>query len=172
MSRNVAAIAAGGLHSLALNSEGALFAWGHNLYGQTNVPPTIQGHVIAAAAGEYHSLALRDDLGDPTQMSVWAWGDDATGALGNVEAILICPPPGLPYNNEFNTPFSPVPVPVQHSVPTGLAPLRGITAISSAGYYSLMLSGDGTVWGCGSNNFSQLGSTTLLSITLPVTIDP
>ena len=31
---------------------------------------------------------------------------------------------------------------------------------------------DGTVWGCGANNFSQLGSATLDGIPLPVTIDP
>ena len=54
---NVVAIAAGGLYSLALQSNRTVAAWGYNNYGQTNVPPGLS-NVVAIAAGHLHSLAL------------------------------------------------------------------------------------------------------------------
>jgi hypothetical protein len=69
----VVAIAAGGLHSLALQADGTLVAWGDNLAaGQTNLPPGLTG-VVAIAAGFYHSLALKSDG------TVVAWGSNAEG---------------------------------------------------------------------------------------------
>src|SRR5208283_1696236 len=38
---NVAAVAAGAYHSLALASNGMVVAWGNNTYGQTNVPANL-----------------------------------------------------------------------------------------------------------------------------------
>jgi len=61
-------------------------AWGENTYTQTNVPPGL-ADVVAVAAGNYHSLALRSDG------TVVAWGDNAKGqtdipsGLSNVVAI-------------------------------------------------------------------------------------
>ncbi len=48
---------AGGCHSLALQSDGTVVAWGDNRFGQTNVPPGLS-NVVAIAAGYYHSLAI------------------------------------------------------------------------------------------------------------------
>src|SRR5258708_28859359 len=52
------AIAAGQNHSLALQSDGTVIAWGDNSYGQSTVPPNLTG-VIAIAAGYCHNLALQ-----------------------------------------------------------------------------------------------------------------
>ncbi len=70
-------IAAGAYHSLALREDGTVFGWGLNLYGQTTgVPNNISpndtkgivmrfgrplSNIVAIAAGENHSLALRAD---------------------------------------------------------------------------------------------------------------
>jgi phage baseplate assembly protein gpV len=80
-------IAAGGEHSLALRSDGTVWAWGYNGYGElgngtttdSSVPVEVQGltNVVAIAAGLYHSLALRSDG------TVWAWGENYYGQLGN-----------------------------------------------------------------------------------------
>ena len=43
--------------------------------------------VVAVSAGDYHSLALRNDLGDAAAQSVWGWGDSTTGSLGNADEI-------------------------------------------------------------------------------------
>ena len=61
------AIAAGGAHSLALRTNGMIFGWGDNTYGQLNVPPEAT-NVTAIAAGYYHNLALNADG------TVTAWG--------------------------------------------------------------------------------------------------
>ena len=86
---NIVAIAGGGLHSLALNNDGTVWAWGYNAFGQlgngtTNsnpnpVPTQVTGlnNVLEIEAGELHSLALRNDG------SVWAWGYNAYGNLGD-----------------------------------------------------------------------------------------
>lgn len=83
----VAAIAAGGDHSLALLNNGTVMAWGENTYGElgngtttmSDVPVAVKGltGVVAIAAGEEHSLAL---LSNGTVM---AWGDNAEGELGD-----------------------------------------------------------------------------------------
>src|SRR5512143_769477 len=63
------------------------YAWGRNDKGQlgdgtttfrpTPVPVTNLTGVVALAAGEFHSLALKDDG------TVWAWGDNSLGELGD-----------------------------------------------------------------------------------------
>ena len=62
---NAVAIAAGGdpsfaNHSLALRSNGTVFAWGDNTFGQSTVPAGLS-NVIAIAAGRSHSVALKSD---------------------------------------------------------------------------------------------------------------
>ena len=84
----VKSVAAGAVHSLALDSNGVVWAWGNNSFGQLGlgnyIPPVGSpvvfaspitafppGTVITAiAAGAYHSLAL-DNAGN-----VWAWGQN------------------------------------------------------------------------------------------------
>jgi hypothetical protein len=58
------AIAGGGKHSLGLRSNGSIVAWGLNSVGQCDVPTSNEGFV-AVAAGEFHSLALRDTVFRP-----------------------------------------------------------------------------------------------------------
>ena len=63
-----------------------MLAWGDNYYGQSTPPPGLS-HVIAVAAGAYHSLALKNDS------TVVGWGYDYYGQshvpadLSNVVAI-------------------------------------------------------------------------------------
>jgi len=80
------AIAAGGLHNLALKSDGTVLAWGWNNYGQTNVPSDLTD-VVAIAAGEVHSLALKSD----GTVVAWGYNDhgetDIPSGLTNVVAI-------------------------------------------------------------------------------------
>lgn len=85
---SVTAIAAGSTHSLAIKNDGTVWAWGLNSSGQLgdgtttnrNVPvqvTALTGPVIAIAAGEFHSLALKADG------TVWAWGFNGNGRLGD-----------------------------------------------------------------------------------------
>jgi len=87
------AVSAGKGHSLAVRADGSLWAWGKNNHGQLgadsadtcNALPCSRtpirvgafGSVIAAAAGTDFSLALAADH------SVWSWGLNNLGQLGN-----------------------------------------------------------------------------------------
>jgi alpha-tubulin suppressor-like RCC1 family protein len=85
---DVAHIAAGGRHSLAVDSAGTTWAWGDNEQGQLGIgstsspkqsPQQVTGlaGVVDLAGGEEHSLAVTADG------SVWTWGSDEYGQLGN-----------------------------------------------------------------------------------------
>jgi alpha-tubulin suppressor-like RCC1 family protein len=80
-------VAAGGYHSLALDSSGNVWATGLNDHGQlglgdtdnlnTWTQVTALSGIVSIAAGEYHSIAIDSDG------HVWAWGYDSTGQLGD-----------------------------------------------------------------------------------------
>ena len=97
--RIVASIAAAENHSLCSTSDGAVFAWGSNGFGQLGIhssrgnaqqnPPADsrlsprlvegklkQSFVVGVACGERHSVALTR-LGE-----VYCWGDNKKGQLG------------------------------------------------------------------------------------------
>ena len=83
-------MAAGESHSLALKADGSVWGWGYNGYAQvgdgTNAdrmaPTAVSGlgvgsGVVAVAAGESHSLAVKSDG------TLWAWGYNGYGQLGD-----------------------------------------------------------------------------------------
>ena len=140
-------IAAGGYHSLALFSDGSLYAWGSNLfnqlgngsYGYNNTPVLIGTGYTAIAAGGYHSLALKGD-------TLYTWGHNSAGQLGDGST------PGWDVNK--NTP-----------VKIG----TGFTAIAAGGSHSLALKGD-TLYAWGDNSNGQLGDGTYTDRNIPLQI--
>ncbi len=152
----VTAIAAGGSHSLFLTNgttangtSAQVWASGNNGYGQlgngntTNqsgvVPVSITGTVLAIAAGLDHSLALVDD-GSHVTGTVWAWGYNYYGQLGNGGALTF-------------TPFT-SPAQVLKSDSTALT---GITTIVAIGNHNLAVDSNGQLWTWGDNGYGELG---------------
>jgi alpha-tubulin suppressor-like RCC1 family protein len=140
----ITAIAAGRLHGLALKSDGTVWGWGFNYYGQVgsdskqlNVLSPLQmtslRGVRAISAGGDFSLALKIDG------TVWAWGYDGLGELGN----------GTSDEN-------------QHPIASQVKGLSAVSAIAGAttGDHSLALLSDGSLRAWGSNIQSQLGAAT------------
>src|SRR5690348_7520446 len=80
---SVRTMAAGAHHTVAVKSDGTVYAWGLNATGQLGdgtstqrtSPVQVSGltHVVRVAAGFNHSLAVKDDG------TVWAWGDNSKG---------------------------------------------------------------------------------------------
>jgi alpha-tubulin suppressor-like RCC1 family protein len=74
----IVGISAGYSHSLAVKSDGTVWSWGYNSYGQLGngtttqraSPVRVQGltGIVAVSAGGQHSLALASDG------TIWAWG--------------------------------------------------------------------------------------------------
>ncbi|HRI29002.1 MAG TPA: HYR domain-containing protein, partial [Chitinophagales bacterium] len=83
---NWASVSAGDYHTLATKSDGSLWAWGDNFYGQlgrgnytTSNSPVQVGTATnwaSVSAGGYHTLATKTDDG------LWAWGRNVEGQLG------------------------------------------------------------------------------------------
>ena len=84
---NVIEVAANCNHSLAVKSDGTVYAWGHNVSGQLGDGTTIMrttpvqvsglSGVIAIDTGVSHSLAIKNDG------TVWTWGFNDFGQLGD-----------------------------------------------------------------------------------------
>ena len=143
-------IATGYSHSLALKKDGTLWAWGANGNGQLgdgtvdnrstpiqvkdpSDPSTFLTNVIAVAAGERHSLVLKTDG------TVWAWGSNGNGRLGDGT-----------YTDNRN--------PVKVKDPTDASGfLTGVTAIAAGAAHSIALKTNKTVWTWGNRDYLQIG---------------
>ena len=173
------ALAAGWMHTLALQANGAVVGWGattNNLGQATNqsVPPSGLGICSGIGAGYYHSVAVRPNN------TVVAWGDNRYGqstvpaglaatkvAAGGYHTIALrtnatvaCWGAGTVYGGV-------IPDLGQCVVPAGLG---SVSAISGGGYHTAVIrSVDGSVVCWGSNNQNQstvpagLGSCTAIS---------
>lgn len=158
----VIAVAGDHIHSLALKSDGTVWAWGANDTGQLgdgtttlqrNTPVQVRGpggvryltNVVAIAAGIRHSLALKSDG------TVWNWGLNTYGGLGDGTTT------------DSNTP-------VQVKGLGGVGYLTGVVAIAAGAGHGLALKSDGTVWAWGWNLRGQLGDGTTANRTTPIQV--
>jgi alpha-tubulin suppressor-like RCC1 family protein len=138
------AIAANEFHSLALTAGGAVYAWGHNAFGQlgngtttdslTPVAVAVPGTVTQIAAGWAFNLALT------STGAVYGWGFNMDGELGTTSA------------DACQTYYSCSKTPV--AVALGAATVK---AIAAGWDHSLAIQSDDTVLGWGLNNYGQLG---------------
>ncbi|WP_033491762.1 RCC1 domain-containing protein, partial [Bifidobacterium coryneforme] len=141
----LAQMSAGQSHSLAVGSDGNLYAWGNNQNGQlgngttTNqttatkaTTPTGTGFIQTAAGGS-HSMALDRDG------RIWTWGSNEKGQLGRT-----------PDDN------NPADRPGKAATPAGMT----FIAVSAGTDHSTALDRDGNIWTWGDNQYSQLGFST------------
>ncbi len=142
---NARAVAAS-WHSLALLADGSVMTWGWIVPSDgTREPQTIPipvaglSDVVAIAAGGAHSLAVRDDG------TVWAWGRNTSGQLGNGTMT-------------------------DSASPVRVSDLERVIAVAATADASYALRSDGTVWSWGNNRRGQLGNGTTTSSTTPVAV--
>jgi alpha-tubulin suppressor-like RCC1 family protein len=164
---DVVSIWGGARGTIILKSDGTVWTWGANFYGKlgigdTNpvrmtVPVEVHGtgnvsflNSVSAIMGcEMHNVALKSDG------TVWAWGWNAFGQLGNGTT------------NDAYTP-----------VQTGLGsvpPLTSVTKLGGRPYFTLAVKSDGTIWAWGMNQYGQMGNGTVNpfsgpQVTVPVLV--
>jgi alpha-tubulin suppressor-like RCC1 family protein len=146
---NITQISGGYGHMLAVDRNGRVWSWGNNEFGQlgngtsstihgsnpTPVPvPDLTG-ITQVAAGSDYSLALAADG------TVWAWGINSTGELGDGTKL-------------------------DKDSPEKLPGLTGITQIASSGGTGYAVGAGGTVLAWGSNASGMLGNGTSGGFTL------
>ena len=135
----VVSVSAGTSHAVAVRSDGTLWAWGDNTWGQLGTgksggssaqfdagvdesrPVQVLTGVSAAYAGSNRTLALKSDG------TLWAWGGGILGdgtAQGRLQPVQV---------------------------------LDGVKMASLGSSHTLAVKTDGTLWGWGSNFLGQMG---------------
>ncbi|HUU06662.1 MAG TPA: hypothetical protein VMZ49_12390 [Patescibacteria group bacterium] len=127
---NIKTIAAGFAHGLAVDTTGAVYAWGSNSNGQlglgeggnSGLARKVDGltGVKHVAAGSFHSLALKEDG------TVWSWGWNGYHQLAD----------GTAQNRNR---------------PVQIKGLTGVKILAGGHKFSAALADDGSVWVWGDN---------------------
>jgi len=147
----VTAIAAGNGHTIALTADGVAWAWGSNLYGQLGIGTTTDSpvpvpaglpSVIAIAAGNGFTVALRNDL---TTLTVWTWGRNNNGQLGNGTTT-------------------------DSALPGMINSLSNVVAVAAGNDHGAALTSAGQVWTWGNNSNGQLGNGTTTPSIIPIQV--
>ena len=136
---NVVQAGVGFYHACARKSDGTIWCWGDNEYGQlgdgttNNSASPVQvaalGTTVAGlAVGGYHTCAVKSDG------TIWCWGNNSEGQLGNGTMTS-----------------SPLPVQV-----TALG--ASVTEAAAGASTTCAVKSDGTLWCWGENTESELGN--------------
>jgi alpha-tubulin suppressor-like RCC1 family protein len=151
-------VSTGNNYFLALRDDGTVWTWGAIPCGEYTVNGTGKSsiswnqpipaqvpidNVVAISAGTGVSLILRSDG------SVWAWGQNIHGALGD----------GTTTSTVHN-----------NLTPVRVIGLDDVTAIY-AGDSCTALTSDGSVWAWGNNDLGQLGDGTYINSPVPVKVN-
>jgi alpha-tubulin suppressor-like RCC1 family protein len=129
----------GDLHSAAVKSNGTVWTWGDNQFGELGDGSTIDHHspeqalnvsnMVGVACGHGFTLGLKSDG------TVWAWGLNANGELGNGTTTSTSSPQQVPG-------------------------LSNIVSVVAGGQCSFALGSNGNVFAWGDNSAGQMGDNT------------
>jgi alpha-tubulin suppressor-like RCC1 family protein len=143
-------------HTLALKTNGTLWAWGYNNYGQLGIGGTelFPGYWVCEdkniptqigiasdwsqiAAGSYHTITLKTDG------TLWVWGLNTNGQLGINDTSQRATP-----TQEFTT-------------------ASDWSMIAAGSNHTIALKTNSTLWVWGYNDYGQLGDNTQTNRTTP-----
>jgi alpha-tubulin suppressor-like RCC1 family protein len=162
---SVSAIMGGEVHNVAIKSDGTVWTWGANAFGQlgngtTNdswtpvqtgldaVPPLTS--VTKLGGRPYFTLAVKSDG------TIWAWGMNRYGQMGNGTV------------NPLSVPQVTVPVLVSNSWAGGA--INSPRQVTCGYQFGAALTTNGTVWTWGGGTHGELGQGTPTSNSVPAQV--
>jgi hypothetical protein len=157
---DVVSVCLGGAHAAAIKSDGSLYMWGCNDYGilGTGViydsftekpvvdPVKILDNVVSVSLGDSHSAAVTADG------SLYTWGANVNGEIGNGEKAEMFAPPN------------------EQGIPTPVKVMDNVVSVSLGNCFSAAITNDGSLYTWGSNGMGQLGNGTKNDSLVPVKI--
>jgi alpha-tubulin suppressor-like RCC1 family protein len=179
-----------GLHVFNIRVKDNSGVWGPVFKNVINVQSaTVSGCYQKIAGGAYHNLAIKSNG------TLWTWGHNANGALGDGTTIdkIIPTQIGNATNWKYITAGDSVSfaiktdgtlwgwglneygglgdgTTVKKLVPTQIGVATNWKIISNYGSHSVAIKEDGTLWAWGYNGFGQLGDGTTINRYVPVQI--
>jgi alpha-tubulin suppressor-like RCC1 family protein len=145
---NWSEISSGRYFASGLQTDGSLWTWGDNFYGQlgdgTFIGKTIPTKVGTLTDWKIIACGAEHIVAQKTNGIVYAWGNGQNGALGN--------------NNDAkqNTPV--------------LVSITNVQSISCGSLHSLAIKTDNKLWAWGYNGSNQSGSGTTANSLIPVEV--
>jgi alpha-tubulin suppressor-like RCC1 family protein len=149
---NWSSVSAGDNHSAAIKTDGTLWTWGYNWYGQlglgdsgdyTNRSSPVQVGALTTWAsvfgGSNQTSAIKSDG------TLWGWGENLQGALGLGDTV-------------------------RRSTPSPIGALTNWASVSTGYAYMASIKTDGTLWTWGYNNYGQLGQGDVINRSSPVQV--
>lgn len=129
-------IAVGATHAIAIKTDGTLWLWGGNSYGQLGSNDTIfRSSPVQVGTGTNWSKVTTGKnfcLAIKTDGTLWSWGQNSFGALGRDDGL-------------------------HRSSPTQVGLLSNWSEIGAGNVHGLAIKTDGTLWAWGADNNGQLG---------------
>jgi alpha-tubulin suppressor-like RCC1 family protein len=110
------------------------------LYGENATDFNFIGYVKSRLAASNFTVFLKSDG------TVWAWGSNSDGQLGNGTTT-------------------------DSSIPVQVSGLSDVIAVAAGSAHTIALKGSGTVWAWGSNSNGQLGNGTTTDSSTPVQVN-
>jgi len=157
----ITSVSLGGNHSSVVTSEGRIFTWGYNVYGQlgdgtldnklypteiTNQFNLAIGELITnVSLGAYHSSAFT------SEGRIFTWGHNNHRELGDGTTV---------------DKYIPTDITSQFNLTIG----ETITSVSMGGNHSSVVTSEGRIFTWGRNDFGQLGDGTTTSKDVPTEI--
>ncbi len=122
----------------AIDTSGRLWMWGDNFWGQTSqatttTPITTPTQVGSNTTWRQVSMGFGQTVALRTDGTMWSWGDNAKGQLGN------------------GTIGNPIITPTQIGTDTDWVD------VTTGTYHSVAIKSNGTMWAWGDDDFGQLG---------------
>lgn len=142
-------VSAGYTHSVGIKTDGTLWAWGDNGYGQLGDGTTISKNTPTqiGSANNWESISASGGftVAIKTNGTLWAWGNNTFGQLGD----------GTTTNR---------------TTPTQIGTATNWNSVATGEGFALAVKDNGTLWSWGYNNLGQLGDGTTTNKNVPTQV--